>query len=123
VFYLVRNYLHITQETLVELHQNHIDDASKIISIVRDVFNIVAISIAGIWAYYCFIKGRTFTPKIKVDIFLQHSMNLGGRRNRSGSHKNCKFWESRIRPLYAKLKAYSAQISSGKNRICSLQGD
>jgi hypothetical protein len=104
-------HLHITQNTFVGFFHNNLEYASKIASILGSIFNIFAISLAGIWAYYLFIKGRTFTPKIKVDIFLQHWGRTGVAIVRT---KIVNSGKVRIRPLYAKLKAYSAKMESGE---------
>lgn len=44
---------------------------TNITTILSDLFSIVAISLGGVWTYYVFVKGRTFTSKIKIDLKLE----------------------------------------------------
>ena len=50
---------------------NNSSDISKVSTILRDFFYMSAISIAGIWSYYTFVKGRTFEPRAKLAVSLK----------------------------------------------------
>jgi len=45
-----------------------IETLAKLSGILRDVSTATAFLVGGIWAYYKFIKGRVFKPKIEIDI-------------------------------------------------------
>lgn len=42
--------------------------ASAIVSLLRDTLSVVAVIVAGAWVYYQFIRGRTFSPKLDLEV-------------------------------------------------------
>jgi hypothetical protein len=45
-----------------------LDTATKLVSLARDLLSILALLVAAAWVYYQFIKGRTFSPKLDLDV-------------------------------------------------------
>ena len=62
---------YVIQTYIYDLLLQNADKLSKISSLLRDAFYMLAIFIAGLWTYYIFIKGRTFEPKAKLVIGLK----------------------------------------------------
>jgi len=41
--------------------------ASAIVTMIGTITTAVALLIGAIWAYYKFVKGRTFSPRVKLE--------------------------------------------------------
>jgi hypothetical protein len=106
------NYLSTKKISTSDLSRftfSHLDKISQISAIFRNLFTMIAIFIAGVWSYYVFIKGRTFKPKLNMDISLGQKFGI----NEENSIIKCKILNSgkiRIKPLYVKAKFYYGQI-------------
>src|SRR5512132_4173741 len=48
-----------------------LDDIDTIVGIVGTAITALAVIIGGIWAYFKFVKGRTYRPRLEVGLFGQ----------------------------------------------------
>jgi hypothetical protein len=48
-----------------------LDNVKTIADIVRNVATAVALIVGGIWAYFKFVKGRTYRPRLEIGLFGQ----------------------------------------------------
>jgi hypothetical protein len=95
----IANYIHSHQASL-----------AKYLEMARDALAIVGILIAGLWTYYQFIKGRTFKPKLKIDINLQDVLS-------GFAIVRCKLenvGKIGIRPNFVRAKLYRGVNDGGK---------
>ena len=48
-----------------------LDDASTLVDIIGTIVTAAAVIIGGIWAYFNFVKGRTYRPRLEVGLSAQ----------------------------------------------------